>query len=64
MVPYTTIGQFLGTLKGDLLSRFALGSGYEVSRFFQAADVKFGQTNLLPWQLSQQYLAWASNKSP
>ena len=27
MVPYTTIGQFLGTLKGVLLSRSAQGSG-------------------------------------
>ena len=27
MVPYTTIGYFLGTLKGDLLSRSAQGSG-------------------------------------
>ena len=27
MVPYTTIGYFLGTLEGDLLSRSAQGSG-------------------------------------
>ena len=27
MVPYTTIGQFVGTLNGDLLSRSAQGPG-------------------------------------
>ena len=39
LVPHTTIGQFLGTLKGDLLSRSAQGSGWLDLGFRERRDI-------------------------
>ena len=43
MVPYTTIGYFLGTVEGDLLSRSSQRSGYQLAhaRVSRSEDSEF-----------------------
>ena len=69
MVPYTTIGYFLGALEGDLLSRSAQGSGttQQPACFHRPGSSAAGDVQaFLCWMqyVHSRKLTWKPKKGP